>query len=373
MAVDGVVVASGGDFGDFETTLFCVENAESCVTVTLIPDNYPGETDWTLTNAITGEVLASGDGEAGTFGTSTCTSGCSDPGACNYDGSDLNDGSCDYSCVGCTDGTAANYDPNATIDSGNCIYCDAGTFILTVDMFDSFGDGWQGCQYFIFNLQDGSQEASGDLNNAYIGDGETFGTDYVCLAPGCYSFQTTGDTYPTEVSIELSDQFGTFYGTVGANADYGIDFTLTGQCDFAGCTNPAANNFNPSASTDDGSCLLPPANDDVADADPMFCGASLSGTLENANDNEGLAGTIFGNETAPGLSGAAVWYVINSDADQQITMSTCDTPANTAGTSYATNTDLQVFTMDVDGNLNIFAQNEDGSAGERLESEDGLD
>ncbi len=362
VAVDGVVVASGGDFGDFETTLFCVENAESCVTVTLIPDDYPGETDWTLTNAITGEVLASGDGEAGTFGTSTCTSGCSDPGACNYDGSDLNDGSCDYSCVGCTDGTAANYDPNATIDSGNCIYCDAGTFILTVDMFDSFGDGWQGCEYFIFNLQDGSQEASGDLNNAYIGDGETFGTDYVCLAPGCYSFQTTGDTYPTEVSIELSDQFGTFYGTVGANADYGIDFTLTGQCDFAGCTNPAANNFNPSASTDDGSCLLPPANDDVADAEAMFCGASLSGTLENANDNEGLAGTIFGNETAPGLSGAAVWYVINSDADQQITMSTCDTPANTAGTSYATNTDLQVFTMDVDGNLNIFAQNEDGCA-----------
>lgn len=360
VTVDGVVVATGGDYGDSETTLFCAEDAEACVVVEIIADNYPGEIDWSLTNAITGEVVMSGADSGGVFGSGTCTFGCADTGACNYDGSDVNDGSCDYSCVGCMDSTAANYDPEATIDSGNCVYCDPGTFILTVDMFDSYGDGWQGCQYFIFNLATGAQEANGSLNDAYIGDGETFGTDYVCLAPGCYSFQTTDDTWDSEVSIELSDQFGTFYGTVGTNADYGIDFTLTGQCSFEGCTNPAANNFNPSASIEDGSCQVPPANDDVADAEPMFCGASLAGSLLYANDDEGLAGTVFGNETGAGLSGAAVWYVINSDADQQITMSTCDTPANAGGTSYATNTDLQVFTMDVDGNLNIFAQNEDG-------------
>ena len=89
----------------------------------------------------------------------------------------------------------------------------------------------------------------------------------------------------------------------------------------------------------------------------MFCGASLSGTLLNANDNEGLAGTEFGQETT-GLDAAGVWYVINSDADQQITMSTCDTPANDVDTDYATNTDIAVFTQDMDGTLNIFAQNE---------------
>jgi len=357
--VGGTVVASGGDFGDIETTLFCVEDSLSCVTVTLIPDNYPGETDWTLTNAITGEVLASGDGDEGTFGTATCTSGCNDPGACNYDGSDLNDGSCDYSCVGCTDSAAANYDPNATIDDG-CIYCDPGTFVFYIDMFDSYGDGWQGAAYYVYNLSTGALEVSGDLNTSENGDGLTFATDFACLAPGCYSFQTTDDTWPSEVSMNLYDQFGTNYGTVGVLADYGVDFTLTGQCDFEGCTDPAANNFNPSASTDDGSCELPPANDDVANAEAMFCGASLSGTLQYANDNEGLGGTLFGNETAPGLLDAAVWYVINSDADQQITMSTCDTPANGTGTDYSTNTDLAVFTMDMDGNLNIFAQNESG-------------
>ena len=359
VSVDGVVVASGGDFADIESTSFCVEDTAACVTVSLVPDNYPGETDWTLSDAITGEVILSGDGTEGTFGTAGCTSGCSDPGACNFDGSDLNDGSCDYSCIGCTDSAAANYDPNATIDSGNCVYCDPGTFILQVDMFDSFGDGWSGAEYYLFDISSGALVDSGSLGTAFSGDGLTVGTDLICLAPGCYSFQTTTDTWPGEVSISLSDQFGTQYGTVGTEANYGIDFTLTGQCAFEGCTDPAANNFNPSASIDDGSCQLPPANDDVANAEAMFCGASLSGTLLNANDNEGLAGTEFGQETT-GLDAAGVWYVINSDADQQITMSTCDTPANDVDTDYATNTDIAVFTQDMDGTLNIFAQNEDG-------------
>ena len=172
-----------------------------------------------LSNAITGEVILSGDGTEGTFGTADCTSGCSDPGACNFDGSDLNDGSCDYSCIGCTDSAAANYDPNATIDSGNCVYCDPGTFILTVDMFDSFGDGWSGAEYYLFDINSGALVDSGSLGTAFSGDGLTVGTDLICLAPGCYSFQTTTDTWPDEVSISLSDQFGTQYGTVGTDAE----------------------------------------------------------------------------------------------------------------------------------------------------------
>ena len=111
VTADGEVVASGGDFADSETTLFCVTDAAACVTVSLTPDNYPGETSWVLSNAATGEVILEGDGTEGVFGTADCTSGCSDPGACNFDGSDLNDGSCDYSCIGCTDDAAANYNP----------------------------------------------------------------------------------------------------------------------------------------------------------------------------------------------------------------------------------------------------------------------
>jgi hypothetical protein len=156
--------------------------------------------------------------------------------------------------VGCSDSAAANYDPNATIDSGECIYCDPGTFIFQVDMFDSFGDGWQGCEYYLFDNLSGTLVDSGSIATAFQGDGLTFGYDRICLAPGCYLFQTTMDTNPGEVSIDLSDQFGTNYGTVGSEADYGVDFTLTGQCGFSGCIDSSACNFSSSALVDDGSC-----------------------------------------------------------------------------------------------------------------------
>ena len=357
VTLDGVVVASGGDFASSETTGFCAEDSLSCVVVNLVPDAYPGETSWELTNAITGEVILSGDGTEGSFATADCVGGCNDAGACNYDaGADVNDGTCDYSCLGCTDSAAANYNPEATVDSGDCVYCDPGTFILTVDMTDSFGDGWGGAVYGIFG--DAGTIYEGSLDSAFIGDGLTSGTDLICLAPGCYSFQTTSGADPAEISVTLSDEFGTVYGTIGAGETYGVDFTLTGQCDISGCTNTAANNYNPSASIDDGSCEVPPANDDVANAEALACDLTVSGTLQYANDNEGLAGLEYGNDV---LSAAGVWYVINSAVDQQITLSTGDTPQNEVGvTDYATNTDIAIFTQDLDGNLTCIATNNDG-------------
>ena len=48
-------------------------------------------------------------------------SGCLDNIACNYDeNAEINDDSCEYSCLGCTDASAANYIPSATIDNGSC-------------------------------------------------------------------------------------------------------------------------------------------------------------------------------------------------------------------------------------------------------------
>ena len=122
MTLDGEVVASGGDFATSEVSSFCAEDSLACVVVSLVPDNYPGETSWQLTNVITGEVILSGDGTEGVFATADCVGGCNDAGACNYDEmADVNDGTCDYSCLGCTDSAAANYDPEATVDSGDCV------------------------------------------------------------------------------------------------------------------------------------------------------------------------------------------------------------------------------------------------------------
>ena len=367
MSLNGEVVASGGDFGSgfvsggvSETSSFCAEDPAACVVVTLVTDNYPEETSWELANAITGEIILSGDGTDGSFGTADCASGCTDAGACNYDATaDINDGSCDYSCLGCTDSAAANYNPEATVDNGDCIYCEPGQFILNVDMADSFGDGWGGVEYYLYDLSSGALVDSGSIETAFIGDGLTTGLDLICVAPGCYNFQTIGGGFDAdEASVSLSDQFGTMYGTVtGTDVDFGIDYTLTGQCGFEGCTDATANNFNPSATIDDGSCLLPPANDDVANAEALACGLIASGTLQNANDNEGLEGLEWGNDV---LGASGVWYVINSDANQQITLSTCDTPTNDGTTDYATSTDIAIFKQDLDGTLTCIATNNDG-------------
>jgi hypothetical protein len=154
----------------------CILGGED-LTVTILTDNYPSETTWTVTDT-EGTVVASGgpyataateyveqvcidagcytftiddsfgDGiccaygigaytvssngtvlaEGGEFASSESTQvclgsdfGCTDPQACNYDPEASNDdGSCDFSCLGCTDPAACNYDPTATIDNGLC-------------------------------------------------------------------------------------------------------------------------------------------------------------------------------------------------------------------------------------------------------------
>ena len=160
-------------------------------------DDYAYETSFSLTNLGTNEVIFSSDDYSTlldyntySYNSDSCVSGCTDASACNFDAAaDIDDASCDYSCIGCQDSSAANYDPNATLP-GDCVYCDAGTFILTVDMTDSFGDGWNTAEYYIFNLSSGALEDSGSIQTAFTGDGLSVGTDYVL---GTRLLQLRGD------------------------------------------------------------------------------------------------------------------------------------------------------------------------------------
>lgn len=328
----------------------------SCNIITYNPDGaYQGENSWDIVDA-EGNVLASGGPESGTLG--TCVLGCNDEVACNYDmTADILDESCDYSCIGCMDAAAANFDPNASVDSGLCVYCDPGTFVLTLDMNDTYGDGWNGAEYYVYDQVSGALVLQGDLDSAFSGDGLSSGADLVCLAPGCYSVQLSSGEAPNEISISMSDQFGTNYGTTTAGTTYPLDFTLTGACAFEGCTSSSALNFNISATIDDGSCQEPPANDQLANAEAVFCGAYASGTLLYSTDDQGLIGTTFAN--AP-VSSSGVWYTFNAAADQQVIVSTCDTPTNDGTTDYTANTKLHVYTMGMDGSLVAISSNDDG-------------
>ena len=59
------------------------------------------------------------EGAVGSFvlSLSNIVPGCNDATACNFDvTANINDGSCDYSCIGCIDPIALNYNPDATLD-----------------------------------------------------------------------------------------------------------------------------------------------------------------------------------------------------------------------------------------------------------------
>jgi len=367
LSLDGVEVSTGGAPSSESLCLeagcyvFFMTDAfgDGWNSATYSFDGYDG------VNVFSGDITTAATNDGGSVGADyldfnggACTFGCNDAGACNYDATvAYDDGSCDYSCVGCMDSSAANYDPNATIDSGLCVYCDPGTFVLTLNMSDSFGDGWNGAVYYVYDQVSGELMLSGDLDTAFSGDGLSQGADLVCLAPGCYNVQVSAGTAPAEVSVSMSDQFGTNYGSTGGDSTWPLDFTLTGACGFSGCTSSSALNYNISATTDDGSCQEPPANDQLANAEALACDAFVNGNLLYATDDQGLIGSEFaGNEVAS----TGVWYVLNAAADQQVTVSTCDTPTNDATTDYTGDTKVHVYTQAVDGSLVAMASNDDG-------------
>ena len=234
----------------------CIVGGED-LTVTILTDNYPGETTWTVTDAAgtvvasggpydatateyvqqvcvdagcytftindsfgdgiccaygtgaytltsNGNVLASGGEFAATVSETICLGegfGCTDPTACNYDPNAItDDGSCDtVSCAGCTDPAACNYDAAATIDDGSC---------LSLDECGVCG-----------------------------GDNST------CL--GCTD--TAACNYDSTAIIDD--------GSCLSLDECGVCGGDNSTC--GGCTDPAACNYDASAIVDDGSCIAP--------------------------------------------------------------------------------------------------------------------
>ena len=77
--------------------------------------------------------------------------GCTDSSAANYnEDANVDDDSCTYLVEGCTDDSACNFNLDADVDDGSCTYaaegfdCEGNCLsgdLLTINMFDSYGDG----------------------------------------------------------------------------------------------------------------------------------------------------------------------------------------------------------------------------------------
>ena len=253
--------------------------------------------------------LATNYDPAATIDDGSCDiAGCTDPGADNYDpAATTDDGSCVIS--GCMDPTAANYDPTATADDGSCIYCNAealpyaedfeagidpcwtlnasvgsGFVLSTTQAYDgvsSLGRIWQsGAQddWAITPLLDLTAAVLPSLSFQQRGD---FTADYVFHEVAVSTDMATWTQVYTGVPMEDAWEEITVDLTAYAGQQIYVGFHYMG--DFAdswwvdaigvgepvavvlGCTNPLADNYDPAATVDDGSCVVSGCTDPAAD------------------------------------------------------------------------------------------------------------
>lgn len=171
--------------------------------------------------------------------------GCTDVNACNYDfEAEVNDGSCVYplpfrdcfgDCLmdadgdgicdeqeipGCTDAGAANYNAEATDDDGSCEF--PGCTEVEACNYDASA-----------NTNDGSclfPELYYDCDGNCLNDSDGDGVCDELEIPGC------------------TDQGASNFDASATDDD--------GSCEYLGCTNPNADNFDSTANVDDGSCIV---------------------------------------------------------------------------------------------------------------------
>lgn len=146
-----------------------------------------------------------------------------------------------------------------------------------VNMFDSFGDGWNG----------------GSLNVFVMGEGSYSGT-FSAGNQGQFMFGVGTTNCGTAIVQGCMDPAATNYNPVA---------TLNIGCLYEGCTDPAATNFNANADIDNGSCTYCNAEGAV-NAQLYIC------TFSNGNQ---VALSILNSDgdtvwTSPTLGNVAIYY-----------------------------------------------------------------
>ena len=222
--------------------------------------------------------------------------GCTDPLAGNWWSlANNDDGSCEY--YGCMDPAADNYDSGATMDPNNiCCYDNW----LYVEMFDSWGDGWNGSVMTITDLF-GNVLFTGGVPTGSFNDG------YFCAPNGCHTVDVTSNPWNNEVSWRITQPStgDTLIDQGSPGSGITVSLEVGANACAVGCTDPTALNFDPIAVTDDGSCIYACTENQIystmlTDFDQAECSFEISDDL----------GTVV--YTSPALSGMGSTTALDS-------------------------------------------------------------
>jgi hypothetical protein len=166
-----------------------------------------------------------------------------------------NNGCSPNDILGCTDPLALNYNPDATVNDGSCIYptiCDCQGTQHTIGVLDWIGDTF---------ADDGAYQWEGQF------------VDFNCAAWG----YDCGDI----VGAPAEDPYSVCLGQLPPNNGCGLAVF--------GCTDPGANNYNPDATADDGSCTY----DILGCTDPTANNYDPSATIDDNSCSYGTCADLM--------------------------------------------------------------------------------
>ena len=186
---------------------------------------------------------------------------------------------------GCTDVNASNFNPNATMNDGTCLYdeCESNEDLISIEILT---DQWG----YETSLE--LTDFNGDVY-LYVSDfaDNTLSSFDVCVPnTGVYSF-TIYDTYGDGICCDYGAGYYSITSCgelVASGGSFGESETVSIEsCDYVvedlfGCMDPNAFNYNSLANTDDGSCLyFDCPSDFTPDADNLFYAPEGSTIIDN--------------------------------------------------------------------------------------------
>lgn len=178
--------------------------------------------------------------------------GCTDSNANNYDpAANCDNSTCTYDVGGCTNASACNYDPSATTDNGSCIVVEAATISggpFTFCVGDAIED-------FVSGI---SVTGGAGPNSAWVITDDQLNILGLPEMPGVVNFNDAPAGTCLIWYVNFNDIGGAEVDLNAANLTgcFALSNSIEVIREKAGCTNPAANNYDASAQCDDGSCVV---------------------------------------------------------------------------------------------------------------------